>query len=137
MTIVILLVIIFCYSANRYFFSWRDPALRGVEEDWLGARNFCRKRCMDSVSVETSNENEWIKKHLEDEKVSAIFLFKTYRSQSRCENHRKILFSIESKPNGSRDLHLFPIKSDVCQKTVFSPKIKAHKKNTQTSRVVN
>lgn len=50
-------------------FSWRDQSLKGVEEDWLGARNYCRKRCMDSVSVETSNENEWIKKRLVDEKV--------------------------------------------------------------------
>lgn len=66
-------IISMVFSAHRYFFSWRDPALRGVEEDWLGARNFCRKRCMDSVSLETSNENEWIKKHLVEEKVSAIF----------------------------------------------------------------
>lgn len=54
---------------SRYFFSWRDPALKGVEEDWLGARNYCRQRCMDSVSLETSNENEWIKSHLVNEKV--------------------------------------------------------------------
>lgn len=55
-----------------YFFSWRDPALQGVEEDWLGARNFCRKRCMDSVSLETSNENEWIKKRMVEEKVNLL-----------------------------------------------------------------
>lgn len=56
----------------RYFFSWRDPALKGVEEDWLGARNYCRQRCMDSVSLETSNENEWIKRRLVDDKVLAL-----------------------------------------------------------------
>lgn len=55
---------------SRYFFSWRDPALKGVEEDWLGARNYCRQRCMDSVSLETSNENEWIKSRLVNEKVN-------------------------------------------------------------------
>lgn len=55
---------------HRYFFSWRDPALKDVQEDWLGARNYCRKRCMDSVSLETSNENEWIKRRLVDEKVN-------------------------------------------------------------------
>lgn len=54
---------------SRYFFSWRDPALKGVEEDWLGARNYCRQRCMDSVSLETSNENEWIKARMVNEKV--------------------------------------------------------------------
>lgn len=67
---------------RRYFFSWRDPALKGIEEDWLGARNYCRKRCMDSVSLETSNENEWIKRRLVDEKVffaSIIFIRKFHR----------------------------------------------------------
>lgn len=53
-----------------YFFSWRDPALKGVEEDWLSARNYCRRRCMDSVSLETSLENEWIKQRVVNEKVS-------------------------------------------------------------------
>lgn len=42
----------------------------GKEEDWLGARNFCRQRCMDSVSVETSPENEWVKQRIVEGKVS-------------------------------------------------------------------
>lgn len=45
----------------------------GKEEDWLGARNFCRQRCMDAVSVETSPENEWIKQRIVDGKVSFQF----------------------------------------------------------------
>lgn len=45
----------------------------GKEEDWLAARNFCRQRCMDSVSVETSPENEWVKQRLVDGKVSQSF----------------------------------------------------------------
>lgn len=44
----------------------------GKEEDWLGARNFCRQRCMDSVSVETSPENEWVKQRIVDGKVSRM-----------------------------------------------------------------
>lgn len=44
----------------------------GKEEDWLGARNFCRQRCMDLVSVETSPENEWIKQRLVDGKVRLV-----------------------------------------------------------------
>lgn len=59
-------------DGKGYFFSWRDPALQGVEEDWLGARNYCRQRCMDSISVETSPENEWIKQRIVDGKVSEI-----------------------------------------------------------------
>lgn len=55
--------------------SWRDPATRGVEEDWLGARNYCRQRCMDSISLETSAENEWIKQRLLSEKVMQYWQF--------------------------------------------------------------
>lgn len=51
----------------------------GKEEDWLGARNFCRQRCMDSVSVETSPENEWVKQRIVDGKVS----YKDYWPHSR------------------------------------------------------
>ncbi|XP_037943102.1 uncharacterized protein LOC119675955 [Teleopsis dalmanni] len=51
-------------DGKGYFFSWRDPNLKGVEEDWLSARNYCRRRCMDSVSLETSLENEWIKQRV-------------------------------------------------------------------------
>lgn len=56
--------------SRRYFFSWRDPNLQGVEEDWLGVRNYCRQRCMDAVSLETSPKNEWIKQRIVDGKVS-------------------------------------------------------------------
>lgn len=57
------------YPDKGYFFSWRDPALRGVEEDWLSARNYCRQRCMDLVSLETSDENEWVKARIVRDKV--------------------------------------------------------------------
>nr|XP_021197504.2 uncharacterized protein LOC110381452 [Helicoverpa armigera] len=56
-----------------YFFSWRDPALRGVEEDWLSARNYCRQRCMDLVSLETSDENEWVKARIVQDKQKYIW----------------------------------------------------------------
>uniref|UniRef100_A0A1A9V8I6 C-type lectin domain-containing protein n=1 Tax=Glossina austeni TaxID=7395 RepID=A0A1A9V8I6_GLOAU len=56
-------------DGKGYFFSWRDPALKGVEEDWLTARNYCRRRCMDSVSLETSLENEWVKQRVVNENV--------------------------------------------------------------------
>lgn len=55
--------------------------MKGVEEDWLGARNYCRQRCMDSVSLETSNENEWIKRRLVDEKVLVLKMLKKKTKQ--------------------------------------------------------
>ncbi|KAJ8982527.1 hypothetical protein NQ317_018568 [Molorchus minor] len=60
-------------DGKGYFFSWRDPATKNTEIDWLDGRNFCRKRCMDLVSLETSAENEWIKRHLVEEKVKYIW----------------------------------------------------------------
>lgn len=76
-------------DGKGYFFSWRDPALQGVEEDWLNARNYCRQRCMDSVSLESSNENEWIKQRLVDGKVSIIlfFLFNIHDPYQLLLNH--------------------------------------------------
>lgn len=79
-------------DSKGYWFSWRDPNTQGSwwekspqtslldflflrpgkEEDWLGARNFCRQRCMDLVSVETSPENEWIKQRIVEGKVSSL-----------------------------------------------------------------
>lgn len=63
------LIVSFRLLDKGYFFSWRDPALRGVEEDWLSARNYCRQRCMDLVSLETSDENEWVKARIVQDKV--------------------------------------------------------------------
>lgn len=60
-------------DGKGYFFSWRDLALQGVERDWLSVRNFCRQRCMDSVSLETSNENEWIKQRVAEAKIKYIW----------------------------------------------------------------
>lgn len=52
------------YNGKGYFFSWKEPALAGTEEDWLGGRNYCRKRCMDLVSLETQGENQFIKQQI-------------------------------------------------------------------------
>ncbi|KAF5270478.1 hypothetical protein FQA39_LY08356 [Lamprigera yunnana] len=60
-------------DGKGYFFSWRDANLRGTEEDWLGARNYCRQRCMDSISLETNPENEWVKQKLVNENVKYIW----------------------------------------------------------------
>ncbi|GJQ86457.1 hypothetical protein Trydic_g10364 [Trypoxylus dichotomus] len=60
-------------DGKGYMFSWREPSLRGVEEDWLGGRNYCRKRCMDLVSLETSAENEWVKQRIVKDKVKYIW----------------------------------------------------------------
>jgi len=60
-------------DGKGYFFSWRDPALRDSQFDWLDARNYCRRLCMETVSLETSIENEWIKERLVKDKVKYIW----------------------------------------------------------------
>ncbi|XP_044726674.1 uncharacterized protein LOC123290518 [Chrysoperla carnea] len=60
-------------DGKGYLFSWREPQLKGVEEDWLSARNYCRQRCMDLISLETRVENEWIKERIKQENVKYIW----------------------------------------------------------------
>lgn len=50
--------------AHSYFFSWEHQPTRSLEVDWLDARNICRRHCMDAVSLETPQENEFIKQRI-------------------------------------------------------------------------
>ncbi|KAL9702577.1 hypothetical protein quinque_006095 [Culex quinquefasciatus] len=50
--------------AHSYFFSWEHQPTRNLEVDWLDARNICRRHCMDAVSMETPQENEFIKQRI-------------------------------------------------------------------------
>ncbi|XP_043526203.1 L-selectin [Frieseomelitta varia] len=50
--------------AHSYFFSWEHQPTRNLEVDWLDARNICRRHCMDAVSLETPQENEFIKQRV-------------------------------------------------------------------------
>lgn len=54
------------FNGQRYWMSWKsdDPQLRGAVWDWFNARNYCRKRCMDLVSIETREEYEFLKSHM-------------------------------------------------------------------------
>ncbi|XP_060535564.1 uncharacterized protein LOC132707658 [Cylas formicarius] len=58
-------------AGSNYFYSWRRPEID--EEDWLGSRNYCRMRCMDTVSLETTAENEWIKNVIAQENVNQVW----------------------------------------------------------------
>ncbi|CAH2066508.1 unnamed protein product, partial [Iphiclides podalirius] len=49
---------------HSYFFSWEHAPTRNLEVDWLDARNICRRHCMDTVSMETPQENEFIKQRI-------------------------------------------------------------------------
>ncbi|KAG5883056.1 hypothetical protein JTB14_010444 [Gonioctena quinquepunctata] len=49
---------------HSYFFSWEHAPTRGLEVDWLDSRNICRRHCMDAVSLETPQENEFVKQRI-------------------------------------------------------------------------
>ena len=51
------------FGNHLYWMSWEsdDPALRNEVWDWFNARNYCRKRCMDLVSIETPEEAQWLR----------------------------------------------------------------------------
>ncbi|XP_071455763.1 L-selectin-like [Hetaerina americana] len=51
-------------GSHGYFFSWEEPGTSKLELDWSEAREFCRARCMELVSMETSRENKYIKDRL-------------------------------------------------------------------------
>ena len=44
------------YGNHHYFLSWREPWNKFEDWDWFNGRNFCRERCMDLVSFESSQE---------------------------------------------------------------------------------
>lgn len=50
--------------AHSYFFSWEHGPTKNLEVDWLDSRNICRRHCMDAVSLETPQENEFIKQRI-------------------------------------------------------------------------
>ncbi|KAK2719859.1 hypothetical protein QYM36_005362 [Artemia franciscana] len=51
-------------TKHNYFFSWLHRPTSKIEVDWLDARNVCRRHCMDAVSIETLQENEWVKQQM-------------------------------------------------------------------------
>lgn len=58
---------------HNYFFSWEHPRTRNLEVDWLDARNICRRHCMDLVSMETPDENNFIKQRLANARIRYIW----------------------------------------------------------------
>lgn len=55
---------------HSYFFSWEHAPTKSLEVDWLDARNICRRHCMDAVSLETPQENEFVKQRISRGKTS-------------------------------------------------------------------
>jgi len=44
---------------KSYHFSWLEEGL-DRKWDWEGARNYCRRFCMDSISIDSKAESDWV-----------------------------------------------------------------------------
>jgi len=60
------------YGKHHYFLSWREPWNKFEDWDWFNGRNFCRERCMDLVSFETSEEYRHFAKIMHKDNVSSV-----------------------------------------------------------------
>ena len=52
-------------DGHNYFFSKFEEGFEEMKGDWLEGRNFCREYCMDLVSLETQEENDFFIDYLE------------------------------------------------------------------------
>jgi hypothetical protein len=54
---------------SAYYFSWVEKDTKNLFLNWLDARNWCRERCMDTVSLETPQEIQLIKQYIQAHNV--------------------------------------------------------------------
>lgn len=51
----------FRLGSSSYYVSWLEKDTRNLFLNWLDARNWCRDRCMDLISMETADEINTVK----------------------------------------------------------------------------
>jgi hypothetical protein len=57
---------------KNYHFSWLAVG-KDTKWDWEGARNYCRRFCMDSIAIGSKEENTWVKGLLKQGNVPYIW----------------------------------------------------------------
>merc|ERR1712142_639693 len=91
------------HQANRgksYWFSWNsdEAVLRNARWNWFTARNYCRKRCMDLISIESRAEQDFIGREMKRAGVREIW------SSGRLSTRRLTdVSSQDSSPTTSED----------------------------------
>ena len=56
---------------KRYHLSWLEEGL-DKKFTWTGARNYCRRFCMDSITFNSKREYQFFKRLISDGKISQI-----------------------------------------------------------------
>ncbi|XP_047491670.1 L-selectin-like [Penaeus chinensis] len=51
-------------DGHRYFYSWLDPSNSNTFLDWVDARNWCRRKCMDLVAFEDVREYQMVSRRM-------------------------------------------------------------------------
>jgi hypothetical protein len=57
-------------DASGYYVSWLEKETRNLFLNWLDARNWCRDRCMDLISLETPEEIQLVKTQMRSSKLN-------------------------------------------------------------------
>merc|ERR1711988_1590058 len=63
------------FGGKSYWFSWNsdESVLRNARWNWFTARNYCRKRCMDLISIESRGEQDFIGREMKRAGVREIW----------------------------------------------------------------
>jgi len=56
-------------GGSGYYFSWLERSTRNLFLNWLEARNWCRQRCMDLISMESPEEIQLVKESMQKHKI--------------------------------------------------------------------
>jgi len=59
-------------EGHNYFFSKFEEGFEDLKGDWLEGRNFCREYCMDLVSLETQEENDFFVEFIESSQQTQL-----------------------------------------------------------------
>jgi len=63
----------FRMGTNGFYASWLEKDTRNLFLNWLDARNWCRDRCMDTISMETSDEIKTVKLLMKQANVKYVW----------------------------------------------------------------
>jgi len=63
------------FGGKSYWFAWdsNEDVLKNARWNWFTARNYCRKRCMDLVSFESSGEQDFVGRNMKRAGVREVW----------------------------------------------------------------
>ena len=92
---------------KKYHFSWLAVG-KNSKWDWEGARNYCRKFCMDSITIESKQEKDWVKNLIRKEN-----LHYTWTGGRKCN------FKGNAAPHNKRTVSASDVKRSIGSTTGF------------------